>query len=248
MMATVVAFHAHPDDEALLTGGYLAARAAHGDRVVLVVATDGGAGLADPTFRDLGVTRVRELDEAARHLGVARVVRLGYADSGMAHSPTTGEGRFVDADPEQAARRLADILDVEAADVLTGYDARGGYGHPDHVQVHRVARLAQGIATQRPRLLEATRDRTLLVRGIRLTRPVARAFPGITLPGTAIYSARDEITHRVDVRPYLPNKRAALAAHASQTTGGVRTIGVLLRLPPWITRRLLGVECFVEVP
>lgn len=247
-MATIVSLHAHPDDEALLTGGYLAGRAAAGDRVVLVVATDGAAGLADRSFADLATTRERELDQAARHLGVARVVRLGYADSGMAGSPTTGPGRFVDADPEQVARRVAAILDEESADVLTGYDGRGGYGHPDHLRVHRVARLAQGLAATRPRLLEATRDRTGLVRAIRVARPIARALPGITLPGTSIFSTPQEISHRLDVRSHLPNKRAALAAHASQASGGVRTIGVLLHLPPWLVRRLLGVEYFIEVP
>lgn len=247
-MATVVSFHAHPDDESLLTGGYLAARAAVGDRIVLVVATDGGAGLASPDFHDLGDARVGELDNAARCLGITRVVRLGYADSGMARSPSPRGGRFIDAEPEHAARRLAAILDEERADVLTGYDARGGYGHPDHIQVHRVARLAQARAYRRPQLLEATRDRTMLVRAIRLMRPLAGLLPGITLPDTDIYAAPSEITQRVDVRPFLPAKRAALAAHASQATGGVRTIGVLLRLPRWLARRLLGVECFIEVP
>jgi LmbE family N-acetylglucosaminyl deacetylase len=246
-MQTVVSFHAHPDDEALLTGGYLAARAARGDRVVLVVATDGAAGLADPTIGCLADTRARELEEAARHLGIARIVRLGYADSGMAGSPTAGPGRFVDARPQDVARRLANILDDEAADVLTGYDGRGGYGHPDHVQVHRVARLAQDLASRRPQLLEATRDRRTLVRAIRLVRPVEWALPGITLPGTAIFSAPHEITHRIDVRAHLLAKRAALAAHSSQATGGVRTIGVLLRLPRWLERRVLGIECFTEV-
>jgi len=246
-MPTIVSLHAHPDDEALLTGGYLAARAARGDRIVLVVATDGAAGLADPSFGHLAAARDRELEEAAGHLGVARIVRFGYADSGMVGSPARRTDRFADADPGEAAVRLAAILDEEDADVLTGYDAHGGYGHPDHVQLHRVARLAQGLAHRRPVLLEATRDRTWLVRAIRFVRPVARALPGITLPGTEIFSTPEEITDRVDVRPHLPAKRAALAAHASQATGGVRTIGLLLRMPRWLSQRVLGEECFVEV-
>lgn len=246
-MATVVSFHAHPDDEALLTGGYLAARAAAGDRVVLVVATDGEAGLAGASYDALGHTRRTELAAAAHSLGVARVVHLGYADSGMAGAPAGGEGRFADVDPREAASRLAAVLDEEHADTLTGYDARGGYGHPDHVQVHRVARLAQALARRRPRLLEATRDRTGLVRLLRVARPFAPLLRGLTLPGDAIFADRAEITMRVDVRAQLPAKRAALAAHASQASGGLRTVGLLLRLPGPVARRVLGEECFIAV-
>lgn len=246
-MATVVSFHAHPDDEALLTGGYLAGRAAAGDRVVLVVATYGEAGLARAGYGALGSTRREELAHAAQALGVARVVHLGYADSGMADAPSQAEGRFADADVHEAAARLAAVLGEEDAETLTGYDVHGGYGHPDHVQVHRVARLAQQLARRRPMLLEATRDRTALVRVLRLVRPFARLLPGLTLPGDAIFSAPAEIGLRVDVRAHLAAKRAALAAHASQATGGIRTIDLLLRLPAPLARRVMGQECFVVV-
>lgn len=244
-MVTIVSFHAHPDDETLLTGGFLAGAAAAGHRVVLVVATDGEAGLADPSYGDLGATRRDELAAAARALGVARVVHLGYADSGMAHAPTSGAGRFVDADTQHAARRLAAIVDEEGADVLTGYDAAGGYGHPDHVQVHRVARLAREMASRPPLLLEATRDRTWLARLLRVARPFARLLPGITLPTGTLYSEAAAIDLRLDVRCHLAAKRAALAAHASQAGGGIRTVDVLLRLPGPLARRILGEECFV---
>jgi LmbE family N-acetylglucosaminyl deacetylase len=134
-VSTIVTLHAHPDDETLLTGGWLAQRSAAGDRVVLVVATDGEGGLASPAYRTtLGARRHGELMTAATALGVARVVRLGYADSGMADAPTTGAGRFVDIPVEEAARKVAAILDEERADLLTGYDANGGYGHPDHLR------------------------------------------------------------------------------------------------------------------
>ncbi|ABL81575.1 MULTISPECIES: PIG-L family deacetylase [unclassified Nocardioides] len=249
-MATVVSFHAHPDDEALLTGGWLAQRAAAGDRVVLVFATDGGAGLTSAAgpVGTLGVRRRAEAYAAARALGAAAVVWLGYADSGMADAPSGLVDRFADAPLADAARRLAAVLDEEDADVLTGYDANGGYGHPDHVQVHHVARAAQALAARPPYLLEATRDRTWLARGIALLRPFARALPGLTLPGRDIYSARPRVSLRVDVRDQLPAKRAALAAHTSQATGGVRTLAVLRLLPTWLARRVLGTEWFIEVP
>jgi LmbE family N-acetylglucosaminyl deacetylase len=247
-MATIVALHAHPDDEALLSGGWLAQRAAAGDRVVLVVATDGDAGLTTAAYAGagLGERRRSELLASASALGVARVVRLGYRDSGMAGSPTTGPGRLVDAPVDQAARTVAAVLDEEDAETLTGYDANGGYGHPDHVQVHLVARAAQDLARRRPRLLEATLDRTWFLRAARVLRPVAWALPGLTIPGEEVFSPGRGLL-RVDVRRHWDAKRAALAAHASQASGGVRTIGLLLLLPRPLARRLLGTEWFLEV-
>jgi LmbE family N-acetylglucosaminyl deacetylase len=249
-MSSIVALHAHPDDEALLTGGWLAQRAAAGDRVVLVVATDGGGGLAasSSTGLPLGQQRRAELIHAATVLGIARVVWLGYADSGMVGAPTTGSGRFVDVPISDAAHVVAAILDEEDAAVLTGYDARGGYGHPDHIQVHLVARAAQTLARRRPELWEATLDSTWLVRVLRVLRPFARLLPGLTLPGDEIYSRRSDVSVAVDVRAQWGPKRAALAAHGSQASGGVRTIALLLALPRPLGRRLLGTEWFRVVP
>ncbi|CAI9404112.1 PIG-L family deacetylase [Nocardioides sp. T2.26MG-1] len=247
-MATVVSFHAHPDDEALLTGGWLAQRAAAGDRVVLVFATDGGAGLTGADAGGLAVRRRAEAAASAHALGAAAVEWLGYADSGMAAMPSQGADRFTDAPVDAAARRLAALLDAEDADVLTGYDANGGYGHPDHVRVHHVARRARALTVRPPQLLEATRDRTWLVRGLALVRPFARVLPGLTLPAGEIYSTADQVTLRVDVRDQLTAKRAALAAHASQATGGVRTLALLRLLPAPVARRVLGTEWFVEAP
>jgi LmbE family N-acetylglucosaminyl deacetylase len=248
-MATVVSLHAHPDDEALLVGGWLAQRAAAGDRVVLVFATDGDAGLAAGYGAgSLGRVRRQEAVAAAEMLGATRIAWLDHADSGMAGAPTTGPGRLVDVPVEEAARAVVAILDEEDADVLTGYDANGGYGHPDHVQVHRIARTAQRLAARPPLLLEATLDRTWLVRVLRLIRPIARLLPGLTLPGEDIYTPRAGLSMRVDVRRHVDAKRAALAAHASQRSGGIRTVGLLLALPGPLARRLLGTEWFHAVP
>ncbi len=250
---TLLSLHAHPDDEALLTGGWLAQRAAAGDRVVLAFATDGAAGLSSGDPRDAGAIgslacrRRAEAEQAARALGVARVIWLGYADSGMVGAPSTAPGRFVDVPVLEAARVVATILDEEDADVLTGYDYLGGYGHPDHLQVHRVARAAQGLAARRPRLLEATLDRTWLVRVLRVIRPFARLLPGLTFPGNRIFTARDDLPLAVNVRDQVAAKQAALAAHRSQASGGVRTVGVLRALPGPLARLVLGTEWFVEV-
>src|SRR5579859_6666576 len=140
---TLVAFHAHPDDESITTGGVLAQAADAGHRVVLVVATRGELGTAGPSVLpagpELAAQRTRETQHAARILGVSRVEFLGYHDSGMAGTPTNdAPGSFWSADPDEAARRLAAILEEEHADVLVTYDERGIYDHPDHIQVHRV--------------------------------------------------------------------------------------------------------------
>jgi LmbE family N-acetylglucosaminyl deacetylase len=250
-VATIVSLHAHPDDEALLTGGWLAQRSAAGDRVVLVFATDGDAGLTSATDRcpstPLGQRRRGEAIASARALGAARVAWLGYADSGMANAPTEGPDRFIDTPVEQVARAVAAIINEEDADILTGYDANGGYGHPDHLHLHFVARAAQTLAQHRPRLLEATLDHTWLLRLLRVGRPFAKLLPGLTLPRDDIFSSRTDLTMAVDVRDQLAAKRAALAAHASQTRGGVRTLAVLLALPRPLARRVLSTEWFHEV-
>lgn len=250
-MTTVVSLHAHPDDEVLLTGGWLASRAAAGDRVVVVFATDGGAGLAGDVA-DLARQRRTEGEAAARALGAHRVVWLGYDDSGMAATPSDGGRRLVDASVASVAGEVARILDEEDAEVLTGYDANGGYGHPDHVHVHRIARAAQGFAQRRPRLLEATRDRDALLRLVRIARPFARLLPGLTLPGDDIYTARAELerlpAERADVRAHLEVKRDALRAHRSQAGGGLRTVALLLALPHPLAVRVMGTEWFLVVP
>src|SRR4051812_48934396 len=141
---TVVSFHAHPDDEALLTGGTLARAAAEGHRVVLVTATAGEAGLTGMPGADrpaLAARRLAELEASATALGCARVEVLGYPDSGSVQgepAPAADGERssFAWIDPEEPAQRLAAILREESADALTIYDRHGGYGHPDHVQVH----------------------------------------------------------------------------------------------------------------
>lgn len=251
MTFTLVSFHAHPDDEALLTGGTLARVAAEGHRVVLVVATRGEAGLAASSYgppEALAEQRVAELHRSATVLGCARVELLGYADSGMRGEHLGAPGAFAAADPAAVAGRLADLLRDERADVLTSYDARGGYGHPDHVQVHRAGRLAAAQAGAR--LLEATVDRRRLQRGLRLARLLGRTPAGFD-PGLfdSAYAEPDEITHRVDVRPYLAAKRAAMAAHASQGTAADaadRTLAFLLRLPAPLFRLAAGREWFVD--
>lgn len=275
MPYTVVSFHAHPDDEALLTAGTLARAAAEGHRVVIVTATAGEQGLvSDELAAGLAERRMAELRRAAAALGAQDVHLLGYTDSGYtatgpaganpsppAITPTTATpttptspSPFAAADVDTAAHRLATILNDYRADVLTIYDPAGGYGHPDHVQVHRVGQRAAELAGT-PVVLEATVDRRPLVRILRvLERTGAARALGVDRSEWSAerfrssYADPRRITHRVDVRRYAGAKRAAMAAHVSQGTAdtGVRTLAVFLRLPQWLFGRVFGHEWFVE--
>jgi LmbE family N-acetylglucosaminyl deacetylase len=246
-MATIVAFHAHPDDEVLLTGGTVAWLAAAAHRVIIVVACDGDVW----TSPDHGPgRRLDELRVSAAILGADRAVHLGYADSG--HGPVLfedppGKTRFARADVEEAAGKLAALLAGEHADLLLSYDPQGGYGHRDHVQVHRVGARAAELAGVR--VLEATVPRELVARFARvllLLRVVTRhrldEMRGYGMP-------RSAITHRVDVRRYAAAKRAALAAHRTPLSGGgrsARLFRVLARSPLPVFRVVCGTEWFAE--
>jgi LmbE family N-acetylglucosaminyl deacetylase len=262
MSLTIVAFHAHPDDEALLTAGTMARAAAEGHRVVLVLATDGGAGLAAAELSSdggLGARRLQEARRSSEALGVARVEWLGYADSGSGPEPepdAPGVTRFCQAPVEEAAERLAAVLRTERADLLLSYDANGGYGHRDHVRVHEVGARAAEIAGT-ARVLEATVPRDTIVRAVRAIGRVYR-FPQEFDPTSfeRAFSARSEITHRVDVRRFARAKRASMRAHASQATGGGaasvgdggqtgdRTLGAFLRIPRPVYDLVFGREWF----
>ncbi|MFE6686270.1 PIG-L deacetylase family protein [Streptomyces sp. NPDC057743] len=252
-------FHAHPDDEALLTAGTMARLARQGHRVVLVLATSGEGGLAAPELRGqgLGEVRHREAHAAARILGCARVVFLGYADSGHAPVPhrdgAAGQPAecpvpFAGADVEEAAGRLAEVLTEERAELLTVYDPAGGYGHPDHLQVHRVGYRAAALAGT-PVVLEATVDRDVLLRGLRAASWLYRFPPHFDRDAfRQAYAPGADITHRVSVRGLWRTKRASMAAHASQATGGdsVRTLAALRRLPGLVFRYALGTEWYIQ--
>jgi LmbE family N-acetylglucosaminyl deacetylase len=243
-MPTVVAFHAHPDDEVILTGGTLARAAAAGHRVVLVTATDGRVHNDDDDLR------LNELRSSASILGVHRVECLGYADSGYGpvfYPDPPGRVRFGRADVDQAAGRLAEILRDEAADVLLSYERNGGYGHRDHVQVHHVGKRAAELAAT-PRVLEATMPRESLVRIGRLARVLRLPAPYELDIARTAYAPTATITHRVNVFGYARQKRDAIAAHRSQigSGAGARAFAVLLALPPQAFGLLFAREWFVD--
>jgi LmbE family N-acetylglucosaminyl deacetylase len=254
-MATLVSFHAHPDDEASLTGGTMARAAAEGHRVVLVVATDGSLG---ETPEDLapGETlidrRRTETERSLATLGGHRLVWLGYRDSGMTGWPQNHEpGAFSQADVDEAAGRLAEVLREEQADTLTIYDWHGNYGHPDHVMVHRVGHRAAELAGT-ARVFEATMNRDHLRRLVAEAAAAGETFAAPDEPefdpdgpaddGNPMGMPEAELTHQVDVGAYLDRKREALACHASQVTD----IGYFLQMPPEAFAATFGQEYFIR--
>ena len=245
---TMVCFHAHPDDEVITTGGTIARATAEGHRVVLVFATRGELGLVpeDLGAETLGDRRTREAREAADLLGVQQVEYLEYQDSGMAGDATNDDpGTFWTADVEEAAQRLAAILEREAAEVVTIYDDHGGYHHPDHIQVHRVGVRATELAGT-PRVYEATADADHFSEQIRAMRDVIPPEMAEEMPKPeefeSNFSATELITTRVDVRPYLAAKRAALALHSSQ----VDETSFFLQMPEEAFALAFGTEWFIR--
>ncbi|MGI9624663.1 MAG: PIG-L family deacetylase [Acidimicrobiales bacterium] len=222
-MATLVCFHAHPDDEAIATGGTMLEAARAGHRVVLVLATRGEQG--EPVEGVLGpdeelwTRRVQESYESARILGASRVEFLGYEDSGMMGEPSNNNPRcFWQAGLDEAAARLAAILREEQADVLTVYDPNGGYGHPDHIQVHRVG-LAAGTLAGTSRVYWSTMNRDRIQALMDESPEIVESLEeerAETASAEEFGTPEEQITHAVDVRGVLAEKRLAMAAHASQ--------------------------------
>jgi len=139
---TLLALFAHPDDEAFGTGGMLAHYAAKGVRVDLVCATRGEVGeISDPelaTPETLGDVRESELSCAAQMLGLTEVIFLGYRDSGMAGSPENDDPRaFINVPAEVVVPRLVGIIRRLRPQVVVTFEPNGGYGHPDHIAIHR---------------------------------------------------------------------------------------------------------------
>lgn len=232
-MGTFVALHAHPDDEAIATGGSMARAHAEGHRVVLVVATGGEYGEVPDDLAEgetLADRRRAETEASGRALGVDRIVWLGYRDSGMTGWEQNADpASFWQADLDEAAGRLAAVLREESADVLTTYDWHGNYGHPDHVKVHRVgARAAELAATDRPglRVFEATMNRDEMRRQFAAAREQGEVLgpdeefdpDGPMDDGNPMGLPEAELTLVVDVHAYVHQKRAAIAAHRSQVT------------------------------
>ena len=250
-MATIVYFHAHPDDECILTGGSIARASDEGHRVVLVTATNGDHGEVPGDLREgetLVDRRRHETEKSAEKLGIARIVWLGFEDSGMTGwEQNQRAGAFCNASLDDAAHKLAAVLDEENADVLVTYDWHGGYGHPDHIMVHKVGHRAHEL---RPNvtLYEATMNRDRMRRLVEAAKDAGINPDDLDFDpdapaddGNPMGSLESEINISVDVSQWARRKREAVACHASQ----VSTSGFFLSMDEDMFTLAFGNECYI---
>jgi N-acetyl-1-D-myo-inositol-2-amino-2-deoxy-alpha-D-glucopyranoside deacetylase len=250
---SLLVVHAHPDDESIETGATMAKYAAAGARVTLVTCTLGELGevipadlahLAWDNDGGLGEYRIGELDAACAALGVADRRFLGgpgrWRDSGMMGQPTNDlPGSFWRADVGEAAADLLAIIREVRPQVIVTYDERGYYGHPDHIQAHRVARRAftqagglvsKFYATAMPRSVLPTV----------IASPPTR-FRRVESAEDLPFGIPDEnVTAEIDARSYLDAKLAAMRAHATQ----ISVESPFFALSDNIGQRVLGTEYY----
>ncbi|OUC97388.1 N-acetyl-1-D-myo-inositol-2-amino-2-deoxy-alpha-D-glucopyranoside deacetylase [Streptomyces swartbergensis] len=228
--------HAHPDDESINNGATMARYAAEGAHVTLVTCTLGERGevippeLAHLTGPALGQHRRRELAAAMAELGVQDFRLLGgagrYSDSGMMGLPDNDDPAcFWQADVDEAAAHLVEVIREVRPQVLVTYDDNGGYGHPDHIQAHRVAMRAAELSAESgrpiPKVYWNRAPRSVVEQSFARLRedlpglPFAKAADVDDVPGVV---ADERITTAVDGTAHAAAKAAAMRAHATQIT------------------------------
>ncbi len=229
--------HAHPDDETINNGVTMARYAAAGAEVTVVTCTLGEEGevigdrwakLAVDHADQLGGYRIAELTAALRHLGAAGPRFLGGAgcwrDSGMVGTPARRQPRFADADFEHVVAQLGDVIAELRPHVVVTYDPNGGYGHPDHIQAHRVTTAALPAVAERwqvPKFYWTVASPNAFRRGLQsLTAEDLRPDWIWPAEDATFGFAEDRITTVVEAPEHLPDKIAAIAAHATQVELG----------------------------
>ena len=256
--------HAHPDDEAIGTGGALARYAAEGVRTAVVTCTGGERGEiwnmdVESTRPVLAAVRRAELEASLQILGAGPPRLLGYVDSGMVGTEGNDDpASFWRADLDEAVGRLVGHIREFRPDVVVGYDAFGGYGHPDHIQSHRVALLAveaSDVAALYPQTGSPWRVRKLYYSTIpksyivRVSAELVRMglpspFGEFERPEDVPMGAFDDrVTATVDVGEQLATKMAALRVHISQLDAS----SFFLNMPPQLEREAFGREWYVRV-
>lgn len=223
-----MAVHAHPDDEAIGTGGVLSRAASEGIRTVVVTCTngefgDGPGGIKpgeeghDPTA--VAATRKVELEKAVAALGVAHLEMLGYHDSGMVDwEYKARQDVFANVADEVVAARLVGLFETYRPDVVISYEEAAAYDHPDHVKTARITRLAteqSGIPKKRYESAMSTKGWEKLA-AILEEQGVEMPFKPTEEWLQKMAESEARITTAVDVSQFLEQKRAAVMAHASQ--------------------------------
>jgi N-acetyl-1-D-myo-inositol-2-amino-2-deoxy-alpha-D-glucopyranoside deacetylase len=229
----VLLVHAHPDDETINNGATMAMYAALGASVTLVTCTRGEEGevlipelshLAANATDSLGQHRVTELALAMKELGVLDHRFLGegvtlYRDSGMMGTePNNRPDVFWQADLEEASDLLVRIIDEVKPHVLITYDEFGGYGHPDHIQAHRVAmRAAEKSAWDIPKIYWNVMPISVIQEGIDAMKGIDSDFWGAEKAEDLPFAKDDSFVHAlVDGNAYVEKKMSAMKAHATQ--------------------------------
>ena len=243
-----MAVHAHPDDEAIGTGGVLARYSAEGAQTVLVTCTNGEQGDAlggvkpgQPGHHpeEVAAVRLAELRTSAALLGVSHLELLEYRDSGMdGWSSNRDPGVFCNVPLAEVSSRLAGLMRHYRPQVVVTYDENGNYGHPDHIQAHRAA-VAAAESTGIPlKFYYSAVPRSGFLQLRQLLEASGINTDDFDVPSD--FGVPDElITTVVDVSPYINQKREALAAHTSQEQNFF-----LDRVPEEISTVLLSREYF----
>ncbi|MCW2900966.1 MAG: hypothetical protein JWO67_3231 [Streptosporangiaceae bacterium] len=247
---TIMAVHAHPDDEVLGTGGILAHYADQGVRTVLVTCTNGeqgdGPGGVKPDEAGHDATqvstgRLEELRASAAHLGITDLELLGYRDSGMVGWAANEHAEsFCNVPVDRAAARLAALMERYRPQVVVTYDENGGYGHPDHIQAHRIAMAATELSGIPRKLYYTAIPRERMAELFEYLRTTGTA-PVDFEPPADFGTPQELITTVMDVSPYVERKRKALEAHASQGDNIF-----MLRMPEEAQQRAFGQESFIR--
>jgi N-acetyl-1-D-myo-inositol-2-amino-2-deoxy-alpha-D-glucopyranoside deacetylase len=248
--------HAHPDDESIGTGATMAKYAAQGAQVTLVTCTLGELGEIIPADlahlawnRDnrLGEHRIGELAAACAALGVTDHRYLGGAgrwhDSGMMGTPSNEwDGCFWRADLDEAAGELLEVIRAVRPAVLVTYDANGFYGHPDHIQAHRVAWRAFELADGLVRKFYATAvPKSVLAQAIKAMAGSGSDFMAVESVDDLPFGVPDDqVTTQIDATAYLEVKLAAMRAHASQ----IAVDSPFFALSDMVGQRALGNEYY----
>jgi LmbE family N-acetylglucosaminyl deacetylase len=249
---TLMAVHAHPDDEALGTGGILARYAEEGVRTVLVTCTNGELGDApggvkpeDPAHDERVVIPLRrqELEASAKVLGVTHLELLGYHDSGMEGWPQNDAPEsFWQAPVDVAGHQLAELMRRYEPQVVVTYDENGFYGHPDHIQANRITHAAMAECGIPDKLYYTAVPRSV-IRGFGEMMAEMGVEPPIDMDENPEFGTPDElITTVVDCHEVTSQKFASLQAHASQSDNIV-----FLQMGEEMFAAAMGTESFVRV-
>ena len=229
----ILLVHAHPDDETINNGATMALYADRGAQVTLVTCTRGEEGevlvpglshLASTDQDLLGLHRETELAAAMKALGISDFRFLGaptskFRDSGMMGTePNNRPDVFWQADLDKAAMILVEVIEEVKPHILITYDEIGGYGHPDHIQAHRVAMRASDLATwQIQKIYWNTIPKSVIAQGMEKMKEIGSDFFGAESIDDVPFAKDDEfVTTLIDGSDYVDSKMAAMKAHETQ--------------------------------